>query len=210
MKEKEKKIIFPIIVMVFTFFVLILGSTYAYFTTDNKASGKTNVNTEFASVGISKLAAKNNLILNLSLVNMMQQNDNIAYYATLDGVPSTSDPQISIAEASVDGNGKMNCNYIIKVNVSGTNNMYTAFTNMSTKSTNQLILNVAGTDYDLHEVTFPLTISGTIENLEENNNQNILASFRIINRKDVDQSTLANKDLTLDFSVSSYACTLVG
>lgn len=203
-------IIIPMIIVILTFVLLIVGSAYAYFTANNSIGGSTNINTEFESVGISKLASKNNLKLNVTLVDMMKKDNNINYYATLDGTPSTSENSEVIATASVEGNGKMNCNYTLEVTVNGTNNMYEAFKNMTNKSAGQLILNVDGKDYDLYNVTFPLTITGTINDLSENNSKDIKASFRIVNRKDIDQSNLANKDLTLSFNAKLFTCSLVG
>lgn len=209
-KIKKDKIIIPMIIVILTFVLLIVGSAYAYFTANNSIGGSTNINTEFESVGISKLASKNNLKLNVTLVDMMKKDNNINYYATLDGTPSTSENSEVIATASVEGNGKMNCNYTLEVTVNGTNNMYEAFKNMTNKSAGQLILNVDGKDYDLYNVTFPLTITGTINDLSENNSKDIKASFRIVNRKDIDQSNLANKDLTLSFNAKLFTCSLVG
>lgn len=209
-KIKKDKIIIPVIIVILTFVLLIVGSAYAYFTANNSIGGSTNINTEFESVGISKLASKNNLKLNVTLVDMMKKDNNINYYATLDGTPSTSENSEVIATASVEGNGKMNCNYTLEVTVNGTNNMYEAFKNMTNKSAGQLILNVDGKDYDLYNVTFPLTITGTINDLSENNSKDIKASFRIVNRKDIDQSNLANKDLTLSFNAKLFTCSLVG
>lgn len=209
-KIKKDKIIIPMIIVILTFVLLIVGSAYAYFTANNSIGGSTNINTEFESVGISKLASKNNLKLNVTLVDMMKKDNNINYYATLDGTPSTSENSEVIATASVEGNGKMNCNYELEVTVNGTNNMYEAFKNMENKSDEQLILNVDGEDYDLFNVTFPLTITGTINDLSENNSKDIKASFRIVNRKDIDQSNLANKDLTLSFNAKLFTCSLVG
>lgn len=207
---KKDKIIIPMIIVILTFVLLIVGSAYAYFTANNSIGGSTNINTEFESVGISKLASKNNLKLNVTLVDMMKKDNNIDYYATLDGTPSTSENSEVIATASVEGNGKMNCNYTLEVTVNGTNNMYEAFNNMENKSAGQLILNVDGKDYDLYNVTFPLTITGTLNDLSENNSKDIKASFRIVNRKDIDQSDLANKDLTLSFNAKLFTCSLVG
>lgn len=209
-KINKDTIIIPMIIVILTFVLLIVGSAYAYFTANNSIGGSTNINTEFESVGISKLASKNNLKLNVTLVDMMKKDNNINYYATLDGTPSTSENSEVIATASVEGNGKMNCNYTLEVTVNGTNNMYEAFKNMTNKSAGQLILNVDGKDYDLYKVTFPLTITGTINDLSENNSKDIKASFRIVNRKDIDQSNLANKDLTLSFNAKLFTCSLVG
>lgn len=209
MDEKNRSVIISMIIIILTFILLIVGSTYAYFSATNNISGYTGVNIKFESVGIPRLESKNNLKLNITLVNMVKQNENVSYYATLDGNPTTNENNEVIATASIDGNGVMDCNYIFEVNASGKNNMYEAFSSMNDKSTGQLILNVDGTDYDLYDVTFPLTVSGTITNLSENNSKDIKASFRIVNRYDKDQSDLADKDLTLKFSAKTFSCSLV-
>lgn len=206
-----KMLVIPTLLMVITFFLLIVGATYAYFsvsTTSNSASS--SVNTKAENVGISTLKTGNNLSLNLTLVDMMQSTNDITYYATLTGTPSTSEVSEVIGTAEVDGNGVMKCDYELIVNLSGTNNMYTAFKNMSTKSVGQLVLNVSGTDYDLYNETFPLTINGTLENVKDEFPKNISASFRIVNKKDADQSKLAGTDIVISFSVNDYKCQIVG
>ncbi len=211
MKAKETKIIIPTLFAIIIFVFLIIGSTYAYFTMNATfTGGSTNVNFKAENVGISKLQAGNNLKLNLSLTDMMKKDNNVTYYATLDGTPSTSENSEVIAIASVEGNGTMKCSYNLGVTVSGTNNMYDAFINMKNKSENQLILNVDGQDYDLYDMEFPYTIAGTLNNISEGNSKNITASFRLVNRYDLDQSDLGGKDLTLSFSVISYECSIVG
>lgn len=210
METKRTSVIISMVIIIITFVLLIVGSTYAYFSAINTVSGSTNIDTKFESVGIPQLESMNNLKLYLSLVDMMKQNSDVTYYATLNGTPTTSENSEVIAKTSVIGNGVMNCDYTLEVTISGTNNMYNAFSNMSDKSTGQLVLNVAGTDYDLYNVTFPLTINGTINNLSENNSQNIEASFRIVNKYDKNQSDLANKDLTLSFNAKTFKCSIVG
>lgn len=211
MKAKETKIIIPTLFAIIIFVFLIIGSTYAYFTMNATfTGGSTNVNFQAENVGISKLQAGNNLKLNLSLTDMMKKNNNVTYYATLDGTPSTIENSEVIAIASVEGNGTMKCNYNLGVTVSGTNNMYDAFTSMKNKSENQLILNIDGQDYDLYDMEFPYSITGTLNNISEGNSKNITASFRLVNRYDLDQSDLGGKDLTLSFSVISYECSIVG
>lgn len=211
MKTKETKIIIPTLFAIIIFVFLVIGSTYAYFTMNaTTTGGSTNVNFKAENVGISKLQAGNNLKLNLSLTDMMKKNNNVTYYATLDGTPSTSENSEVIAIASVEGNGTMKCNYNLGVTASGTNNMYDAFINMKNKSENQLILNVDGQDYDLYDIEFPYSITGTLNNISDGNPKNITASFRLVNRYDLDQSDLNSKDLTLSFSVISYECSIVG
>ena len=206
-----KTIVIPTLLMVITFFVLIVGATYAYFNVSTTVSGgSTKVYTDVETVGVSTLRTGNNLSLNLTLVDMMQSSNDKVYYASLNGVPSTTEISEVIGTAEVDGNGVMKCTYELVVNSSGTKNMYTAFQNMSTKSEGQLVLNIAGIDYDLYNVTFPLSIKGTLENVKEGASKDIKASFKIVNKSNVDQSKLAGTDIILSFSVKEYECEIVG
>ena len=206
-----KTIVIPTLLMVITFFILIVGATYAYFNVSTTVSGgSTKVYTDVETVGVSTLRTGNNLSLNLTLVDMMQSSNDKVYYASLNGVPSTTEISEVIGTAEVDGNGVMKCTYELVVNSSGTKNMYTAFQNMSTKSEGQLVLNIAGIDYDLYNVTFPLSIEGTLENVKEGASKDIKASFKIVNKSDVDQSKLAGTDIILSFSVKEYECEIVG
>lgn len=211
-KEQDlKSIIIPTLIMIITFFVLIVGATYAYFSVSTSVSGgSSKINTIAETAGISTLRTGNNLSLNLTLVDMMKNNNDVTYYATVDGTPSTTENTEIIGVAEVDGNGIMNCSYELEVTTSGTNNMYTAFQNMSTKSTGQLVLNVAGIEYDLYSVTFPLNISGTLENVQEGSSKDIKASFRIVNKSNIDQSGIAGTDIVLSFSINEYKCEIVG
>ena len=206
-----KTIVIPTLLMVITFFILIVGATYAYFNVSTTVSGgSTKVYTDVETVGVSTLRTGNNLSLNLTLVDMMQSSNDKVYYASLNGIPSTTEISEVIGTAEVDGNGVMKCTYELVVNSSGTKNMYTAFQNMSTKSEGQLVLNIAGIDYDLYNVTFPLSIKGTLENVKEGASKDIKASFKIVNKSDVDQSKLAGTDIILSFSVKEYECEIVG
>ena len=206
-----KTIVIPTLLMVITFFILIVGATYAYFNVSTTVSGgSTKVYTDVETVGVSTLRTGNNLSLNLTLVDMMQSSNDKVYYASLNGIPSTTEISEVIGTAEVDGNGVMKCTYELVVNSSGTKNMYTAFQNMSTKSEGQLVLNIAGIDYDLYNVTFPLSIEGTLENVKEGASKDIKASFKIVNKSDVDQSKLAGTDIILSFSVKEYECEIVG
>ena len=211
-KEQDlKSVIIPTLIMIITFFFLIVGATYAYFSVSTTISGgSSKINTTVESVGVSMLKTGNNLSLNLTLVDMMKNNKDVTYYATADGVPSTTENSEIIGTAEVDGNGIMNCNYELEVNASGINNMYTAFQKMSTKSVDQLVLNVDGIEYDLYNVSFPLIINGTLENVQDGLPKDIVASFKIVNKSDIDQSGIAGTDIVLSFSVNEYNCEIVG
>lgn len=209
--ENIKIMVLPTLLMMITFFVLIAGATYAYFNvTSTFIGGSSKINSSVESVGVSNLKTGNNLSLNLSRVDMMKNTNDITYYATQNGLPTTNVNNEVIATAEVKGNGIMDCSYELNVDVNGTNNMYAAFREMITKSTNQLVLNVAGVDYDLFNVTFPLTITGKLNGVKEGTSKDIFASFRIINRSNVDQSGIAGTDIELSFSVNRYTCEIVG
>lgn len=211
MSSENKNLIISTIIVIIMFFVLIVGATYAYFsvgiTSDNAA---TKVNTSAESVGLSTLKTGNNLNLNLTLVDMMKKESDVAYYATVEGDPSTMEHVEIIGTAEVNGNGIMNCTYELEVNHSGTNNMLNAFNEMAGKSINQLILNIDNTDYDLFNNSFPIVVSGNLNGVEEGNPQNIMASFKIVNRSDIDQSALSGTDIKLSFTVNDFDCELVG
>lgn len=211
MSPENKKIIIPTLIMVITLVMLVMGATYAYFSADYTIdSNTTKIESTIESVGIVSLSAGTDLSLNISAVQMMQQTGDVEYYATESGTPSTSSNTVAIATADVEGNGTMSCDYQLKAALSGTNNMYTAFTNMSTKSQGQLVLTVDGVEYDFYETTFPKTITGTLSGLKDGSPQNIMASFKVVNKSSIDQSDLAGTDLTITFTVESLSCSIVG
>ena len=49
------------------------------------------------------------------------------YYATLTGTPATDENLVTIATATVTGNGTMDCAYKLNASISGTYNMFNAF-----------------------------------------------------------------------------------
>ena len=212
MNTNIKNMVIPTALMVITLVVLALGAAYAYFTVSTSNGVSTmKVTTTVESVGIASLAHGSNLQLHLTNDDMMKKNDNIIYCATIDGVPSTEKNEVAIATASINGNGTMNCTYELLASITGEKNMYDAFQRMGkNKTSNQLILSVDGKDYDFNDTSFPSIITGTLEGLKEENTKNIMASFRVVNRSDINQSELAATDLTISFSVNKFECNIVG
>lgn len=211
MSPESKKIVIPTLIMVVTLVILVMGATYAYFTANYVISGNTTtVETTIESIGIVSLSAGTNLNLNISAVDMMKQSGDVNYYATVSGKPQTSENIVAIAIANVEGNGIMNCKYQLKTEISGTNNLYTKFNNMETKSLGQLILKVDDTEYDFYSTTFPKTITGTLNGLKEGEPKSIMASFKVVNKSSIDQSPLAGTDLSIKFIVESINCSIVG
>jgi len=211
MSKNSKRIVIPTVIIIITLVVLIMGAAYAYFSNGILLDGTiTSVDTTAESVGVATLSSGKNLILELTPKDMMQTSETINYYATLDGTPTTEENSEIIATASVAGNGVMNCQYKLYASITATNNMYTAFKNMSSKSTNKLILTVDGVKYDFFDVSFPMTISGTIEGIKEGTSKDIYASFMLANRSEIDQTALKATDLKINFSVNEFKCNIVG
>ncbi len=122
-----------------TISMFIIGASYAYFsvgTTNN--FGTHTISGTMEDVGsVALTSTGNNISLNLSAADMMQGNSDIWYYGSEDGTPSTTFNPIKLADAIATGTGTYNCDYTINVTASGTNNMYTAFQEMSGKSAYQ-------------------------------------------------------------------------
>lgn len=205
----NKKVIISTIIMVIVLVFLIVGASYAYFTsTVSNDSKTTNANVNTSAASTATLVSKDNLSLNLTREQMMNKGKNVTYYATTTGNPSTSETNVIIGVASVSGQDKMECDYSLALSYSGTNNMITAFSNMADKSDNQIILNVDGVDYDIFK-TKPSIINGTIKDLSSSSSKNIFASFRIVNRTDKNQTALSGTDITISFNMSKFTCKVV-
>ena len=206
--DKFKTIILTIIVSVFLVSIVI-GASYSYFTASSSNEGGTNTilsTTETAgSVTLRKSDAS--LKLDLTAQDMANSSNDITYYATTTGTPSTTEVIANIATATLEGLGEMTCDYDITATLSGTT--YDAFKAMNTASTNQLILNVDGVDYDLYDTTFPLNIKKTMANLTQSDlTEDIKASFRIVNKSNLNQNAIAGTNLSVNFTVNDFACKL--
>ena len=211
MSVNNKSVLISVLIIVITLVILVMGAAYAYFTNGVFiGSSKTDINTSAESVGIATLSAGKDLKISLKPKDMMQTEETIYYFATIDGIPSLQENSEVIATASVKGNGIMNCQYKLNVSVSGTNNMYDVFKNMESKSVDQLVLTLDGSKYDFFDIAFPTTISGTINGISEQNSKDIYASFMLANRSDVDQTKLKATDIKLSFSVAEFKCNIVG
>ncbi len=200
MKE-NKKIIILTITGVVALLISILGATYAYFivgTTNNFNTPKIEAST--GELGSVTLQTGSNLYLNLTRVNMSEENQG-SYYATKseDGNASTTIQSVTIGKTNVEGNGTYNCKYTLKVTNTGT------LKEVLTES-GVVTLVVGGQKYDVYSTSFPLTISGTLNGLTEKNSETIKAYLEFKNT-DKEQNDIANKNMTLTFSATTFSCT---
>lgn len=204
MNKVKNKIYIPIIIFVLVMIILIIGSTYAYFslTVQNNYS-TTKIDYKLDSVGSASLLSGKNLAINLTRTQMMKKTNDVTYYATEGGTAQTTQNTVAIATASVIGAGVMNCDYTLNVNVTGT--MYSKLKAMSSNG-GQVILNFDGVDYDLATADFTNGLSGRVTNVSSSSSKDIMASFRVINKKDLNQNSLIDTDMTLTFTVKSFVC----
>jgi len=204
-----KKVIVPIIISVATLILLTVGATYAYFSvnTTNNFGTKT-ITTSAESIGNVALSTGNNLILDLSAKDMMNQGSDLAYYASSDGTTTT--PTIEkIGTATVTGEGIYNCTYKLTMD-DNNNSMYDVFQGMSNKAAGQIILTVNGIEYDFNTSgLFSKEISGTMYGITSEEARDITASLKIVNKTSVDQSALAGSNITITFSATSFECNAV-
>ena len=128
-EKNNKKAIITLVVGIGILFVLIFSATFAYFSVSSTNSfGSKTINATAEAIGSVALNGTNaNLKLNLSAVNMMKASNDVKYWGTSDGTPSTTQNVVTIGSTQVTGVGTFNCNYTLSVTATGTNNMYTAF-----------------------------------------------------------------------------------
>lgn len=211
MNSQTKKIIFPTLIVIIIMVIFVIGVTFAYFSVViNNDFEIIKINGAVEPTGSISVKSENDLLLNISTEKMMDMGKDVTYYATVDGIPAETTQEVAIASIVVSGENTMKCNYKLTGTISGTNNMYEAFKNMKGSSPGQLVLSVNGIDYDLYDISFPLSISGETENLTSKTINEIKASFKVVNKTNVNQNALAGTDLTISFSADEFNCEIVG
>jgi len=203
--ENNKKILIPTIVAVATLILLVFGATYAYFTiesTNNFGTKELNATVEDMADAVVLEQVESTLSLDVTRVQMSEDNAGTTYYASGSSTPA------NIAKISTTGEGTFTCTYKVSVTKSATNDLYTAFQGMSTKSTDQIYLSINDSKYDFNTTNlFPITYNGTINGVSKDTPQYITANLALLN-KNVNQNDLKGKDITLTFSISDFNCEL--
>ena len=209
-EKNNKKAIITLVVGIGVLLVLIFSATFAYFsvTSRNNFGTKTITGTAEATGSVALNGTSTSLRLNLSGTDMMKGEDDITYWATSDGTPSTTQNVVTIGSTQVTGPGYYNCDYTLSVTGTGTNNMYTAFQGMSGKSTEQIVLKIGDTKYDFNTANlFPITINGTLNGVTGSSVKSLTAEFYIVNKETVVQDALAGKDLNITITATNFSCT---
>ena len=211
--EDKKKILLVFIVAIFL--VLIVSATYAYFAVSTINNfGTSTINAQAGGIGTVTLNG-NNAQLNLSVtaLDMVQGSNDITYYASSSGT-TTTETEETIGTATLTPNTDTttyHCTYTLSVTHTGTNDMYTAFTNGANKSAGQIILTINGVDYDFYN-GWPANNRVTGEfNIKGNQTVNITAGLRFLNKSSINQNYLAGTDLNITINVvnGTLSCEVV-
>ena len=202
--EIKKKII-PTVIAVITLFTLVAGATFAYFRVSSTNNfGTKNITSSLQDMADSVILSQEQSTLSLDItLDMMNRSEaGSRYYASGSSTP------VNLAKISTTGEGSFTCDYTMSITKSATNDMYTAFQGMNTKSTNQIYLELNGKKYDFNTTSlFPITYTNKIIGLVDGSPQYITANMAFLN-KEVDQSALKNTDITLTFQITNFKCYL--
>ena len=198
----------PVILGIATLIVLTFGATFAYFgiySGSSTSSIRTNTNVDsIGSVNLNRL--NTNLNIHLTSESMSKRNQDVNYYASSSGRTDVETVE-NIGEIVAVGNGTFSCEYDMTMSATATNNMYTAFQNMSNKSNGQIILKVNDVDYDFNTANlFPKVVHNTVTGVVSGTPKYIKASLLIVNKSNIDQSSLAGTDITISFTISNFVC----
>lgn len=222
---KNIDLIIPFVIIIMLLIFLVIGSSFAYFqVVASNNSSTTKINTSIENVGsIAIESIGNDIVMDLSSLQMMQQGTDVTYYASTSGVTTTETTE-EIGKIQVTGNGIFKCDYsfdIVASSNSTESNLYTKFQNMSTKSTGQIVLTINASDttkvYDFYtaglftsENSYKQVFSGTITGVKEGSPESITAQFKFANKTGVIQDNLKNADISLSISVSNFKCDIEG
>jgi len=69
------------------------------------------------------------------------------------------------------------------------------------------VLTVNGTAYDVYSTTFPTTVTGTLTGITSSASKSITAQLKVVNLKSVNQSAIADKNMTFTFTATAFSCT---
>ena len=216
-KENLKRETLLTLIAVFSLIFLTAGVSYAYFsvTSVTNTSSNTKLNTTVAERGQVFLNGTNAALrLELSEANMVRGSKDTSYYATQTGVPSTSENNVLVGSTNTTSEGTYNCSYTLNVantTSASAKSMYTTFRGMgSNMTTGQIILTVGGQSFDFYNVTsFPITVNGTLNGVTSSDVKSIYASFKIVNKENIDQSALASSSISLSITATAFSCDLV-
>ncbi len=218
-------VIVPLIIVILLLILLVIGATYAYFqvvTNNNSTNTKVDITAgEVGSVAIT--SANNNLTLDVSAIQMLQQGSDVTYYASSNGTTLTETSEV-LGKISVTGAGTFKCDYNLNIVASSTGtskNLYTNFQNMSTKSAEQIVLTITTSSgdkvYDFNTAnlftasnSYTQVFSGSVTGLKDGTDEEIKAQLKLVNKTGVIQDGIKDSNITLSLSVSSFTCEIVG
>lgn len=190
-----------IVIGVVMFLIIIVGSTYSYFTIDvsNSFSKTVDVSGSTSDVGsIIITSNNNNIYLNLTAKDQMAEAGTV-FYGSTNGTPSTTPNNIEIGTLSSTVGAAL-CD----INLVGT------YTNKelvnSLSSTGELVLEVNGVDFDLYTYKNNSSFDINLEDVYvDTSGSSILGDLAYYITED-DQNGEAAKSFNLEIDYGSMIC----
>ena len=206
-KDNNRKFL-PIIIGLITLLVFVIGATYAYYNvTSTNSFNTTTINAQADSNGAVTLTkTSSSLLLELDNANMAETGRDKMLYASTSGTVTTENIE-TIAQTTIVDDNIYDCGYTLTISEDSIDSLYTAFNSDTNSTTNQFILTINDTSYDLKTNNlFPITYSGSFNIISTNKPGTITASLTFLNKTGVDQTSLSGKDITLELSILSFSC----
>ena len=217
MKLSKVRITLLVIIEMLIFLLSLVGVSYAYYTvTANNEFNTTAINALTNSVGSVSLINVNSLLsLDLTNADMVNQSNEVYYYATPTG-KSTTATSTEIARAIVSPSDDTNyyeCDYSLSITHSGANDMYdyyhdTYVKSLENGSEGEMMFNINSNRYDWYTNGMPSSYANTFL-VTAQNSYSIMAGFKIQNIPNVKQSALAGTDISITIRGTSLSCRVV-
>jgi len=216
MDKKKKKVIISTIAASVFLLVLIISATYAYFNTNDTATGETNLTGETTKIGnVIVVNPTENLYLKLSASDMQESKAGTSYYATSinsssSSVYSLEEEYNSIANMQVQGGEagtKYKCTF--DINITKPQDIRSGDMSITFKRTSGVPIEVnnisLGSSIDLYESSnkYQATFVADGSNSE---GLDILSASVVLNNTTGDQSHIAGKNLGISITINNLNC----
>ena len=214
-KITNKKTIIGLVVGIVSMVILIVGAAYAYFS----VSTIVNFNTAAVmySVGDQSTIILNGtsttLYLDVTGKDMIKRDNDLIYYGSNDGkTKEKTTEQIGIATPTDPNDpGIYYCEYTLNLSHTGDNDMYNMFSgatngirNYQFASRGQVVLTVNGNEYDFYD-PWPNQIKSSFY-VSNDDPGSIDVGIRFKNSNCLNQTYLADTDITVTFTVTNLNC----
>lgn len=212
MKKSDIKIVVLSVFGLLFIVCLTIGVTYSYFNVG--ISGNTTPSTVTAQMPaesfVTLSGGNKTITMNITAVQMMKGNADITYYAPNEGsAATTEETNIEIGKAITSDDNTYSCTYNIGVTpkVVGISD---AFKIMENKSADQIVLKIGENNLDFNKQEFivdkEIAVTGNL--IVTKSGAPINVQMKLVNKLNVDQSSLKDLSQSFDINVKSLSCVI--